>query len=474
MGSTNDGRISNGCHVVAMPYPGRGHVNPMMNLCKLLVSKLGENIKISFVVTEEWFGFIDSNPRPPQIQLRTIPNVIPSERVRALDFAGFVDSVFTKVEAPVEELMEKLEFESPVTAIIADTYLALAVNVGNRRNIPVVSLWTMSPSVFSVLYHFDLFAQNGHFPVDLSERGDEIIDYIPGITPTRLSDMPTIFEGTGREVLGRAMEAFELVRNKAQCVLFTSFHELEAQLVETLMAILPMPIYSIGPSIPHLPTALDQENCQIPDSNSSKQEYYLKWLDVQPRSSVLYVSLGSFLSVSKEQMEEILAGLHDTGVRYLLISRGDISQVDGTLADEEMKSARSLVVPWCDQLRVLSHSSVGGFWTHCGWNSTLEGVYSGVPMLTFPIFFDQVPNKKLIVDDWKVGMKVTGAEKLVQRDEIAKIVKKFMDLGEGNEECKDMRRRSNELKESCRKALAEGGSSDINLDAFIKTILVLA
>ncbi|KAI3844654.1 hypothetical protein MKX03_026756 [Papaver bracteatum] len=460
-GCTNNGRTGSVCHVVAMPYPGRGHVNPMMNFCKLLVSKMGENIKISFVVTEEWFGFIDSNPRPPQIQLRTIPNVIPSELVRALDFAGFVESVFTNVEAPVEQLMDKLELESPVMAIIADTYLALAVNVGNRRNIPVVSLWTMSPSVFSVFYHFDLFVQNGHFPVDLSERGDEMIDYIPGITPTRLSDMPTIFDGTGRKAFGRVVEAFELVR-KAQCVLFTSFHELEAQLAETLMSILPFPVYSIGPAIPHLPTAVD---------NSNKPDYYLKWLDAQPKSSVLYVSLGSFLSVSKEQMEEILAGLRDSGVRYLFISRGDTSGQEGSLSDEEMKSTNSLVVPWCDQLRVLCHSSVGGFWTHCGWNSTLEGVYSGVPMLTFPIFFDQIPNRKLIVDDWKVGVKVTGADKLVTRLEIAKIVEKFMDLDEGNEECKDMRRRSNELKESCKKALAEGGSSDKNLIAFIKTIL---
>ncbi|RZC91853.1 hypothetical protein C5167_021564 [Papaver somniferum] len=462
--STNNGKIGDICHVVAMPYPGRGHVNPMMNLCKLLVSKLGENIKISFVVTEEWFSFINSNPRPPQIQLRTIPNVMPSELVRALDFSGFVESVFTNVEAPVEQLMDKLELESPVTAIIADTYLALAVNVGNRRNIPVVSLWTMSPSVFSVFYHFDLFVQNGNFPVDLSERGDEMIDYIPGITPTRLSDMPTIFDGSGRKVLGRVMEAFELVR-KAECVLFTSFHELEVQVVETLMSIVPFPVYSIGPSIP-------QEKAQVPyDDNGSKPEYYLKWLDAQPESSVLYVSLGSFLSVSKEQMEEILAGLHDSGVRYLLISRGDSSGQEGTLSDEEMKS---LVVPWCDQVRVLCHASVGGFWTHCGWNSTLEGVYSGVPMLTFPIFFDQIPNKKLIVDDWKVGMKVTGADKLVTRDEIGKIVKKFMNLEEGNEEYKDTRKRSNELKESCRTALAEGGSSDINLNAFIKTILKVA
>ncbi|KAI3995507.1 hypothetical protein MKX01_007309 [Papaver californicum] len=148
-------------------------------------------------------------------------------------------------------------------------------------------------------------------------------------------------------------------------------------------------------------------------------------------------------------MQEILAGLRDSGVRYLLISRGDTSRIEGTLADEEMKSTKSLVVPWCDQLRVLCHSSVGGFWTHCGWNSTLEGVYSGVPMLTFPIFFDQIPNRKLIVDDWKVGKKVTGADKLVTCDEIAKIVKKFMDLDKDNEEITKMSATANEFKKSC-------------------------
>ncbi|KAI3970716.1 hypothetical protein MKX01_024363 [Papaver californicum] len=473
MGSMSDERTTRICYVVAVPYPGRGHINPMMNLCKLLVSKLGENIKITFVVTEEWYGFIESKPRPPQIQLRTIPNVIPSELVRALDFAGFVDSVFTKMEAPFEQLMDKLELESPVTAVIADTYVPFTVSVGSRRNIPVVSLWTMSPSVFSTLYHFHLFTQNEHFPVDLSERGDEVVDYIPGVSPTRLSDMPGYFEGTGLKVLGRVLEAFDMVR-KAQCVLLTSFHELEPEVVETLMSRLPFPIYSVGPSIPHLPTNLDQDNGPITNGNGDMKDYYLKWLDEQPRNSVLYVSLGSFLSVSKDQMEEILAGLHDSEVRYLLISRGDTSPLEGSLADDEMGSSKSLVVPWCDQLRVLCHSSVGGFWTHCGWNSTLEGVYSGVPMLIFPIFFDQILDRKLIADDWKVGMKVTGAEKLVKRDEISNIVKKFMDLDRDNDGSKEMRKRSDKLKESCEKTLAKGGSSDINLVAFIKNILKVA
>ena len=153
------------CHVVAMPYPGRGHINPMMNLCKLLVSK-SPDILISFVVTEEWLGFIGSDPKPANIRFATVPNVIPSELGRGRDFAGFVVAVSTKMEAPFEELLDQLE--PPVTAIVADTYLVWIVGLGSRRNIPVASLWTMSATFFSVFHHFELVVQNRHFPVDLS------------------------------------------------------------------------------------------------------------------------------------------------------------------------------------------------------------------------------------------------------------------------------------------------------------------
>ncbi|OVA02798.1 UDP-glucuronosyl/UDP-glucosyltransferase [Macleaya cordata] len=471
-----------GCRVVAMPYPARGHINPMMNVCKLLVSKLMDIINITFIVTEEWLGFIESEPRPPQIQLRSIPNVIPSELVRGSDRPAFVEAIFTKMEGPIEQILEQMQESSlmpVVTAIIADTLLSWAVSIGNRRNIPVVSLWTMSPSVFSVFCHFDLVTQNGHSAVDTSsERGDELIDYIPGISPAiRLADMPRMLHKTRVQVSGRMSEAFAFV-HKAQCLIFTSFHELEAQVTETLMAVLPFPVYSVGPSIPHSTTLAgdhEREQTTTITHNNNNMDYYFKWLDSQPKSSVLYVSFGSFYSVSREQMDEILAGLRESGVRYLLVSRGD--HASGTVPpdddDDEMLSS-NLVVPWCDQLRVLCHSSVGGFWTHCGWNSTLEGVFAGVPMLTFPLGFDQITDRKLIVDDWKVGMKVmkeVGAERFVRKEEIGMIVKKFMDLDGDDEESKEMRRRAGELKESCRRALAKGGSSDTNLNAFIRDIL---
>ena len=153
------------CHVVALPFPGRGHVNPMMNVCKQLSSRKPD-IQVTFVVTEEWLGLIGSEPRPENVVLAAVPNVIPSEHGRANDFPGFVEAVSTKLEAPFEELLDRLEL--PPSVIVADSFIVWGTTVGNRRNIPVASLFPMSATVFSMFHHFELLQQNRHFPVDLS------------------------------------------------------------------------------------------------------------------------------------------------------------------------------------------------------------------------------------------------------------------------------------------------------------------
>ncbi|KAF5175040.1 Udp-glycosyltransferase 87a1 [Thalictrum thalictroides] len=233
------------------------------------------------------------------------------------------------------------------------------------------------------------------------ERGAEVINYILGITPTRLEDLPAIFSGNGKNLFPYFLDVFNAMM-KAQCVIFTSFYELEPQAIYTLKATLPFPIYCVGPLIPH--NTLDSI------TNDANLEYF-KWLDSQ------YASLGSFLSVLKEQMNEIIGGKRESGVRYFLVARGDTKQV------QEACGEMGLVVPWCDQLKGLCHSSVGGFLTHCGWNSTIEGVYAG----------------------------------------------SFMSL-EGDE-IKEMRRNSSKFKKACRQALSKGGSSETNLDAFVRETL---
>ncbi|XP_028100997.1 UDP-glycosyltransferase 87A2-like [Camellia sinensis] len=148
-------------------------------------------------------------------------------------------------------------------------------------------------------------------------------------------------------------------------------------------------------------------------------------------------------------MDEIVAGLRDSGVRCLWLARDKASMLKGACG------GAGKVVPWCDQLKVLCHSSIGGFWTHCGWNSTMESVFAGVPFLTLPLLMDQTPISKFIVEDWKIGWKVKKdgkMDKLVAREEIAELVQTFMNSE--NLERKEMMKRAREIREICRLGMA--------------------
>ncbi|TKY56525.1 UDP-glycosyltransferase 87A1 [Spatholobus suberectus] len=444
------------CHVVAMPYPARGHINPMMNFCKLLVSD-NTGILVTFVVTEEWLGFIGSDPKPDSIRFRSIPNVVPSELTRANDQAGFMEAVImTKMEAPFEQLLHRLD--PPPTTIVSDTFLYWAVVVGNRTNIPVASFWTMSTSIFSVLHHYYLLEQNGHYPANLSENGGERVDYIPGISSMRLVDFPLI-DGSCRskKILQLCLKGFEWV-SKAQYLLFASIYELEPRAIDALKAELSLPIYTIGPAIPYF----SLENNHTLSTTNGTCHSYMEWLDAQPIGSVLYISQGSSFSVSRAQIDEIAFTLRESGIRFLWVARSEASRL------KEICGNMGLVLTWCDQLRVLSHPSIGGFWSHCGWNSTKEGVFAGVPFLTFPLVMDQPLDSKMIVEDWKVGWRVKEDVKvnaLVKKDEIVMLVQKFMDLD--RELTREIRERSKMLRQICRRATISGGSAVTDLNAFV-------
>ncbi|PIM97579.1 UDP-glucuronosyl and UDP-glucosyl transferase [Handroanthus impetiginosus] len=355
------------------------------------------------------------------------------------------------MEAPVEQLFDRLQTPEP-SVIIYDTYLNWAVAMGNRRNIPVASFYTMSATVFSIFHNSDLILQNRHFCSDFPDpqEKEQLISYIPGVPPMRITDLPTPIHGKGQEVLPRALEATKLLP-KAQYLLFTSVYELESQVLDSLKEELPVKIYSLGPVIPSF---------NIEASIPEEKPDYMKWLDAQPESSVLYISQGSFLSASNAQLDEIIGGVCDSGVRFLWIARWEVERFNGC--------GNGLVVPWCDQLKVLCHPSVGGFWSHCGWNSTKEGAFAGLPMLTFPLFWDQTTNSKMIVEDWKMGLRVKQKEddSLVTREEVARLVLRLMDFK--SEEAKERRRRAKEIREICMKASEGKGSSEIDILAFIR------
>ncbi|KAK3409782.1 hypothetical protein EUGRSUZ_J01869 [Eucalyptus grandis] len=432
------------CHVVAMPFPALGHINPLMNLCKILASR-APHVTVTFVLTEEWLGFIGSDHKPSNISFATIPNVIPSERVRTQPSSEFTEAVYTKMEAPFEKVLDQLR--PPPTLLVADMVLQWPVHVGNRRNIPMASFWPTAASNFSFLYHFQLLEQHGHLPQNLSEKGNDMVDYIPGIPPTRLTDL---VGGRSERMLQKMRSIVDLV-HRTQYLLLSSVYEIESQTVDALKSSLSLPIYTVGPSIPYFTL---QEN---PSSNSDS-DYITKWLDRQLSSSVLFVSLGSLVAVSSSKMDAIAAGLRDSNERFLWVARDEASRLKELLPGGDS----GIVVPWCDQLRVLTHPSVGGFWTHCGWNSIQEGIYAGLPFLTYPVAMDQDYNCKIIVDDWKVGWRVG-------KHDIAGLVRKFMDPGDS--ESMEVRRRAKHLQELCHHAIGPDGSSETNICTFIGDIL---
>ncbi|KAK6145236.1 hypothetical protein DH2020_022056 [Rehmannia glutinosa] len=362
------------------------------------------------------------------------------------------------MEAPVEQLLDQAAADESIHLDLQLAYKLSSLMCINPR----------TPTPFS--YHELLVLRTGLKRVDVykstylyfeqdEQRKEQLVNYIPGVPPIKFTDLPTPFHSKGHEVLPRTLEAIKLTQ-KAQYLLFTSVYELESQVLESLRQKLHLiKIYSLGLAILY--------NFNITHQNS-KPDYIMKWLDAQPPYSVLYISQGSFLSVSNAQLDEIIAGVRASGVRFLWVSRGE---ADNRLQENGGGSSNysGLVVPWCDQLKVLCHPSVGGFWSHCGWNSTKESAFSGLPMLTFPIFWDQVTNSKVIVEDWKIGLRVKKEDEgLVTRDEVARLVLRIMDSE--SEDGKKRRRRAKEIREVCEVASAGGGSSEIDILAFIRDI----
>lgn len=232
------------------------------------------------------------------------------------------------------------------------------------------------------------------------------------------------------------------------------------------------PVLHVGPLLPS--GYLNNENSEdIKVGTSFWTEYDCSaWLDSKPNNSVIYVSFGSLIHVSGAQLEEIAMGLKNSGQPFIWILRPDIvaSTVSDFLPDGflEQIGNQGLVVPWCNQLRVLSHPSVAGFITHCGWNSILEGIAIGVPMLGFPFWSDQLTNCKLMADEWKLGFRLTTnhtSEKLIVREDICCSIRKLF-----NEEGKERKRNVQAFKDSARTAVRGGGSSDKNIDSLVECL----
>lgn len=255
-------------------------------------------------------------------------------------------------------------------------------------------------------------------------------------------------------------KAFEEVV-KADFILHNTLQELESYTLSVLNQ--KQPIYAIGPV--NFSTKFYVSKSMLSEIDCKK------YLDSKPHGSVLYVSFGSIVQTNKQVIQDIAQGLLHSEVNFIWAIRPRIvSSIDDTdilpVGFENDIKDRGLVVPWCNQLAVLSNPAVGGFLTHCGWNSILESIWCGVPMICYPIMHDQSTNRKLVVDDWRIGINLCDGVS-VNGEEVAEKIKKLMS-GETSDGNNGIRNEMKKFRSILHDTFIEYGLSEKNLDQFLK------
>ncbi|PWA13724.1 UDP-glucuronosyl/UDP-glucosyltransferase [Artemisia annua] len=245
--------------------------------------------------------------------------------------------------------------------------------------------------------------------------------------------------------------------------MFNTFHELEHEIFDALSLTFP-PCYGIGPLHLLEKTVEDNSLASIKSTMWKEESECLKWLDSQATSSVVYVSFGSITVMTKQLLVEFCWGLAKSNYPFLWIIRPDLVIGDSAMLPPEFvkeTSERGLLVGWCPQEQVLSHPSIGGFLTHSGWNSTLESISNGIPMICWPFFADQQPNCWWSCNKWGIAMEIYNN---VKSDEVSKLVIELMNGEKGKEMRKNVIEWKKKTDESC---VAPAGSSIANLEKLI-------
>jgi len=297
---------------------------------------------------------------------------------------------------------------------------------------------------------------------------DTKVDWIPGLQNLRLKDFLTCIRTTNPndsliEFLIEVVDRF----HRASAIVFNTFNELESDVMNVLYSMFPS-LYTIGPFVSFLNQSPQNHLASLDSSLWKEDIECLAWLESKEPGSIVYVNFGSTTVMSVEKLLEFAWGLANSKKPFLWIIRPDLVIGGSVIFSSEFVneiSDRGLIASWCPQEKVLNHPSIGGFLTHCGWNSTIESICAGVPMLCWPFFADQPTNCRYICNEWEIGIEI---DTNVKREEVEMLVNELM-VGEKG---RKMRQKTNELKKKAELDTRLGGGSYMNLDKVIKEVLL--
>ncbi|EOA28760.1 hypothetical protein CARUB_v10024992mg [Capsella rubella] len=461
-------------HVMLVSFIGQGSVSPLLCLGKLMASK---GTLVTFVTPEYWASkmrqankIVDSELKPVgsgAIRFESFDKKWKEEDDRKGDFSLYMSHLEDMGKSEVCKLVTRYEEKKePVSCLINHPFIPWVCDAAEELNIPCALLWVQSCACFSAYYHY----QNGSvsFPTETEPRLDVKLPCLPILKHDEIPNFlhpSSKFSGFRQAILGQ----FKNLK-KPFCVLINSFDALEQELLEYMSNL--CPIKTIGPlslfAYKEVTSDVSADMCKPSDQ-------CLEWLDSRPKSSVVYISFGTIAYFKQEQMEEFVHGVLKSGLSFLWVIRPPVKALNVTtnvLPQELLEATRrgkGKIVDWCPQEQVLAHLSVSCFVTHCGWNSTMEALSFGVPVVCLPQWGDQVTNAVYLIDVFKMGVRLgRGAmeDRVVLREEMTE---KLLEATVG-EKAEELRKNALQWKAKAEAAVAPGGSSDKSLWEFMEKL----
>jgi UDP-glucosyl transferase 73C len=473
-------------HFVLFPFIAQGHIIPMVDIAKLLAQR---GIIVTIFTTPKnasRFSSVLSRAVSSGLQIKLVTLNFPSKQVGLPEGCENFDMVNTKemmfnlfnaitmLQKPAEDLFDAL-IPKP-SCIISDFCIPWTLQIAEKHKIPRISFHGFC----CFCLHCMLKIQTSKILETINSESEYFT--LPGI-PDKIQatkvQIPELLKDEMKE-FGEKMQDAEI---KSYGVIINTFEELEKAYVKDYKKERNDKVWCVGPVSLCNKDGLDK--AQRGNMASISEHLCLKWLDLHQPKSVVYACLGSLCNLIPSQLIELALALEASERPFIWVIReGNKSEeLEKWISEErfeERNKGRGLIIRgWAPQVLILSHPSIGGFLTHCGWNSTLEGISAGVPLITWPLFADQFLNEKLVTQVLRIGvsvgvefpMKFGEEEKLgvlVKKEDIKEAICMVMNKGE---ESNERRERASKLSEMANRAVEKGGSSYLNMNLLVQDIM---
>ncbi|KAL0924547.1 hypothetical protein M5K25_005385 [Dendrobium thyrsiflorum] len=448
-------------HIFFLPLLTPGYMIPMLDLSVLISARGVRSTIITTPSNADFLRLSLSDHNNPNIHLLIISenSLHQPENLTSLPTPDVTPDFFDSL-CRLESHVENLLLTHRPDCIISDIFYPWTTALAKRNGIPRI--------VFHGISYFALTVMNVISLLDLYDSvstSDELF-LIPGLPhPIKMtrSQLPQIISSPSEFTTG-----FDASWEENYGMVMNTFYELEPAYADSFKSSGGVRSWHVGPVF--------FSRHSVDRGGVAKSEVF-GWLDGKEAGSVLYVCFGSLPRFTAAQFQEIRAGLEAAGRPFVWVVRED-PVAEGNVPVAGEGPIGFVIKGWAPQHAILKHQAVGAFLTHCGWNSCLEGIAAGVPMVTWPIFSDQQFNERLLVDVLGVGVGVGSMVNSMREEErtvvvaerVAAAVEAVMG---GGQEADERRRKAREMKVAAAKAVEEGGSSEVELGRMVDALRAL-